>query len=143
MISITTSLTFNDRVDDQLKKAAWQMVVTATNIVRNRAIVLVSKPAKRIRRVRTRSTSKGKKGSQYTEYAGSNPGQPPQVRTGHGRKNVAIEEHQAQLMTRLGVRKSAAYMAYLELGTSRIAARPWLVRALKETEGVLRTLRLP
>jgi HK97 gp10 family phage protein len=143
VISISTTLRFTEDLPQITRRQAWQLVVAATNIVRARAVQLVSTPAKRIRKKRTRTTSKGKKGSQYTVFVGSRPGQPPQVRRGFGRKNIDVEVYPSQLYARLGVRKNAAYMAYLEVGTGRIQARPWLVRALEETKSALQALRLP
>lgn len=125
---------------DAVRQHALRLLRTAANIVRNRAIVLVSKPAKRIRKRRKRNTARGKKGSQYTVYQGSLPGQPPRVRRGHGRASIAIEYDDAALVARLGVRRNAAYMAWLELGTDRIAPRPWLQRALRECAPALRVL---
>lgn len=142
MISISTSTKFQADVPKITRAQAWKLIVVAANIVRTRAIVLVSKPAKRIRKKRKRDTSKGKKGSQYTVFIGSRPGEPPQVRRSFGRKNVAVEYNQNSLFARLGIRKNAAYMAYLEVGTGRIAPRPWLTRALDELCAALQQLRV-
>lgn len=143
MISISTSTKFQADVPKITRAQAWKLIVVAANIVRTRAIVLVSKPAKRIRKKRKRDTSKGKKGSQYTVYIGSSrPGEPPQARRTFGRKNVAVEYNQNSLFARLGIRKDAAYMAYLEVGTGRIKPRPWLTRALNESAGALKALRI-
>jgi hypothetical protein len=142
MITITAAVRFEGNVAQLTRQQAWELVVAATNLVRTRAIQLVSKPAIRIRKKRTRTTSRGKKGSQYTVFIGSRPGQPPQVRRGFGRKSIDLEEYPSQLYTRLGVRKNAAYMVYLEVGTGRIKPRPWLTRALEETRPALRALQL-
>lgn len=142
MISIVPSTKFHADLPTITRQQAWKLIVVAANIVRTRAIVLVSKPAKRIRKKRKRDTSKGKKGSQYTVFIGSKPGEPPQVRRSFGRKNVAVEYNQNSLFARLGIRKNAAYMAYLEVGTGRIAPRPWLTRALDESRAALQQLRV-
>lgn len=117
---------------ENIQQRAMTLLLAAAQIVRNRAIVLVSRPARRIRRKRSRSTSRGPRGSQYTIYEGSLPGQPPQVRRGHGRASIAVELDQAAMVARLGVRQNAAYMAWLEVGTDRVAPRPWLTRAVRE-----------
>lgn len=143
MIDITCKTTRFDDRSRAMRKAAWDLVTAAANIVRNQAVRLVSTPAKRIRKKRRRDTSGGKRGSQYTIFIGSKPGQPPQVRRGHGRKHIAIEMHESRLTALLGVRKPAAYMALLEVGTPRIAPRPWLTRALRESASALRAMRLP
>lgn len=142
MITVTSALRFEDNVPQTTRQQAWQLVVAAANLVRTRAVQLVSKPAKRIRKKRKRTTSKGKKGTQYTVFVGSQPGEPPQVRRGFGRKNIAMEEYPDSMTIRLGVRKNAAYMAYLEVGTGRIKPRPWLTRALNESAGALKALRI-
>jgi hypothetical protein len=129
-------------VSKALEDEAWRLLMLATNIVRNHAIALCSKPAKRIRVRRTRDTSRGKKGSQYTIFRGSRPGEPPQVRRGFGRKSIDMELSRESLTTQLGVRRNAAYMAYLEVGTGRIRPRPWLLPALEMSQGQLRALRI-
>lgn len=141
MIEVSAQTTMRQVPDT--RQQAWKLVTASANLVRTRAIELVSKPAKRYRKRRTRNTSKGKKGSQYTIFVGSKPGQPPQVRRGFGRKNVAMLPMREHLTIRLGIRKNADYMVYLEVGTEHIAPRPWLRRALEEMEPVLRSLRLP
>ena len=142
MISISTTTHFREDMPQVTRQQAWTLIVAATNLVRTRAIQLVSKPAKRIQKKRTRTTSRGVKGSQYTVFIGSRPGEPPQVRRSFGRKNIDVETYPHHLYTRLGVRKNAAYMAYLEVGTGRIRPRPWLTRALEETRPALQALRL-
>lgn len=143
MIHVSASTKFNYNLTQNTRQRAWKLVVAAAHIVRIRAITLASRPAKRIRKRRKRNTSKGRKGSQYTVYVGSRPGQPPQARRGFGHlpMNVHVEYYPSNLAARLGVLKSARYMAYLEVGTSRIAPRPWLTRALDETSAALKALR--
>lgn len=137
-----TMLWKGDQMTKALEEEAWRLLLLATNIVRNRAIVLCSKPATRIRKRRTRDTARGKKGSQYTVFIGSRPGQPPMVRRGFGRKSIDIEMFRERLETHLGVRRNAAYMAYLEVGTGRIKPRPWLLPALEASQAAIRALKV-
>lgn len=60
----------------------------------------------------------------------SRPGQPPHKQTGHLQSSIAWEIE--GLVARVGT--SVLYGRHLELGTSKMAARPWLRRALREKE---------
>lgn len=62
----------------------------------------------------------------------SKPGEPPRLRTGFGRDNIVWESNDSQSdpRVRVGSTKNGIYMIYLELGTRRIAPRPWLVATL-------------
>ena len=61
-------------------------------------------------------------------------GQPPFLRTGHGRDQIIWESNSdpKDPRTRVGVTKNGIYMIYLELGTRRIRPRPWLLETLKK-----------
>ena len=71
----------------------------------------------------------------HNQYAGT----PPFARTGHGRSSIVWEFNDDLLApaVRVGVRANGIYMAYLELGTSRIKARPWLVAMLRKNMAIL------
>jgi len=58
------------------------------------------------------------------------PGEPPRKRTGFGQRGIVREFD--GLTARVGVTANAIYMYYLELGTSRIAKRPWIISTLKK-----------
>ncbi|GAB4133041.1 MAG: hypothetical protein Kow0040_14780 [Thermogutta sp.] len=122
-----------DKLADRLEKKLGNAVKQAAVLLQNRARILANTPARRIRAKRTRDTSGGKRGSQYTLFIPSAPGRPPALRTGFGRRNITMEFHPKQLIARVGVRTNAAYMAYLELGTRKIKARPWLRPAMEQT----------
>jgi HK97 gp10 family phage protein len=60
----------------------------------------------------------------------SRPGSPPHKQTGRLRASIAWElvgDDRARVGT------NVKYGRYLELGTSRMSPRPWLVRSAKET----------
>lgn len=59
----------------------------------------------------------------------SSPGEPPAKRTGHLRRSIAFEVD--GLVGRVGT--GLVYARHLELGTSRIAPRPWLRPALAQS----------
>lgn len=61
----------------------------------------------------------------------SRPGEPPRKRTGHGAGHVLPEFDQPNLKTRVGLMPGAKYMLWLEMGTRRMAARPWLLATLR------------
>jgi len=65
----------------------------------------------------------------------SKPGEPPRKRTGFGQRGIVREFD--GLTARVGVTKNALYMAYLELGTSRIAKRPWVVSTLRKHRNLI------
>ena len=67
----------------------------------------------------------------------SKPGEPPHAQTGRLRGSVAWEMA-SRFVARVG--SNSKYAKYLELGTSRMAARPWLRRALSEMGDKIRRL---
>ncbi len=66
----------------------------------------------------------------------SAPGEAPHVQTGRLRGSVAWEV--VGLVARVGT--NVPYGRFLELGTRKLAARPWLRRALREVQGQLAAL---
>lgn len=119
-----------DRTLAAMNRRLQAAVLRATMLVHTQARLLCSRPARRIRRRRARRTAAGPKGSQYTKFIPSAPGASPALRTGFGRSNVSFDILSGGLEGRVGVNRDGRYMAYLELGTRRIAARPWLKPAL-------------
>ncbi len=61
----------------------------------------------------------------------SAPGEPPRLRTANLRNNVTWSVAPDGLSGKVGVTANARYGLYLELGTKRMAARPWLSATLK------------
>lgn len=61
----------------------------------------------------------------------SPPGQPPRKRTGWLQRNVLYETDEKAGLARVGITKNARYGLFLELGTGRMAARPWLLATLQ------------
>lgn len=70
----------------------------------------------------------------------SRPGEPPRLRTGHGRSQVQYTIDREAGEGRVGVGQAGRYMAYLELGTSRVQARPWLLATLRKVESRLKAI---
>ncbi len=131
---------YGDVAGRRLESAAAAAIQRAGLLLMTRARLLASVPAKRIRRRRGRGTSAGPRGSQYTQFVASRPGQPPALRTGFGRRNIDMEFLAARLVARIGARRNADYMSYLEVGTRRIAPRPWLKPAIDQTRGAIMSL---
>lgn len=100
----------------------------------------VSVPNTGVTRIRKRNTKAGRKGSQYTIYPhSSKEGEPPRVRTSFGRSMITMQylPLKKDPRVRVGVRTNAKYMIFLELGTKRIAPRPWLVNTFMKNRKLI------
>jgi phage gpG-like protein len=87
------------------------------------------------------STHKGKKRSEG-EYNRSQPGEPPHLQCGELRRSMAHEVDKSKMVGRVGSNK--VYARYLELGTRRMAKRPFLkVALLRNRNTIKRILTLP
>jgi HK97 gp10 family phage protein len=62
----------------------------------------------------------------------------PRMRTGHLRRNVQMEMDRQRIEARVGT--NVVYGRYLEFGTSKMAARPWLSRGFRETAAEIRRI---
>lgn len=124
-----------DEFNRQLRKATATGLIRAAIFLHARCRAAVSIPNTGTTRKRTRSTAGGEKGSQYTTYDNpSKPGEPPHKRTGFGQSSIVWEynDNKRNPIVRVGVTAKAIYMAFLELGTATVAARPWLLATLKK-----------
>jgi hypothetical protein len=85
-----------------------------------------------------------KTGVVYENMHNAYAGQPPFKRTGTGQANIVWEFNGSMVdpRCRVGVRKNGLYMIYLELGTRKIAARPWLIAMLKRYKSQIARLIL-
>lgn len=101
---------YGPKVEANVRDETWRRMEAATVLVSNRAKVLISEP--------------------YPPP--SAPGEPPHRRTGRLRASVAREVVREGSATVGRVGTNVKYGRWLELGTSRMAARPWLRRALVE-----------
>jgi HK97 gp10 family phage protein len=135
---------WNGEQAKRLIRAAFvRNLKAAAIVVKNRAKVLVSVPgtAKAIRKMSYRygglQFNVGKKGTVYGA-AVSDPGEPPRKQFGRLRASIASEADAGQLRARVGT--NVKYGRWLELGTSRMAARPWLRRAMDESIGQVRAI---
>lgn len=81
-------------------------------------------------------SGKIRKGALVYNWAPSRPGEPPRVQRGRLRASVAYEV--AEQVARIGT--NVIYGRHLELGTSRMAPRPWLRRMLVEMTPTFRAI---
>jgi hypothetical protein len=70
----------------------------------------------------------------------SKPGEPPRKRTGHLQAGILHEFSADRLTARVGLNPSVRYGGFLEWGTRRMAARPWLLATLSKVMPQLRAL---
>jgi HK97 gp10 family phage protein len=108
-------------------------LAAAAIVVKTRAKVLLSVAG-------TNGQGRNAKG-QFKRVYGSNPsapGEPPHKQTGHLRRSVAHDVDKGTLSARVGT--NVKYGRWLELGTSKMAARPWLRRALNESLATVRAI---
>jgi hypothetical protein len=105
-----------DEVFRRVLDAGWEGIRRATVFFWQLCMQAVNISAGPTRQKRLRNTSGGAKGSSRTVY--TNPASitdPPHKRTGFGQANIDYELDQAALRGRVGVRRNAIYMAFLEL----------------------------
>lgn len=116
----------------KIEGVTWRGIQRAVEFFVARLQDELNVPAIREKKTRTRDTSAGPKGSQYTVYHGSAPGEPPRKRTGNLQKAIAREYDEANMKARVGIRLSAFYGLFLELGTKVMAARPFFLATLRK-----------
>jgi len=66
------------------------------------------------------------------------PGEIPHVRSGTGRRSIFHEVDATKQILRVG--SNLVYMKHLEIGTRKMAARPWIRPALKKLEKEIQTM---
>lgn len=66
----------------------------------------------------------------------SRPGDPPNTDIGTAIKNIGFNVDEKILKSEVGT--NLKYLKWLELGTKNMAARPWLITALKKVQPLLR-----
>ena len=61
----------------------------------------------------------------------SAPGEPPAVDTGTLKRSIKVDEHEFKPEARVGVPMNLQYGLYLERGTSKMGARPYMKPAVE------------
>lgn len=125
-----------DRVRRQIEAEMGRRLKACGQVGKDHAKTLVSVDGTAKRSGGSRD-SKGRflKGLIYNVNP-SKPGEPPHVQTGRLRASVAYEVDGQ--VARIGT--NVIYARHLELGTSRMAARPWLRRMLVEMTPTFRAI---
>lgn len=117
----------------------WQRLQQGTVFFRDKVLdaIGIANPYL-VKRKRTRDTTRGKKGSEYSYYTrGSDPGTPPYARTGHLRASVRDEYDKPELRSRVSVDTGHKYGGYLEFGTRKMKARPFLFATLEKFKDLI------
>ena len=113
--------------------AAWEGILRAVLFYWQTLLKVLNVPNTGVRRTRQRTTAAGAKGSTYTVYPNpSRPGEPPHKITGNLQRHVQYQLDRPKLAAQVGLAVGARYGLWLELGTRRMAPRPWLIVTLKK-----------
>lgn len=142
---MTIAIAFHD---DEFRR--WLQASTAEGLQRAGAYlasqckIAVNKANPHHKKVKLSPSASKARGGQKTAKVYQNmhnqyAGKPPFARTGHGRDSIVsvYNGNPFSPMVRVGVTKNGIYMAYLELGTRKIKARPWLVAMLEKHQKTL------
>jgi HK97 gp10 family phage protein len=117
-----------DHVRERLAKGLWRAAQAVER--RARELLAVSGTAQ------ATGLGRRRKGSRIYGAARSAPGEPPRKQTGRLRASVTSEVDEGALEARVGTNiNDPPYPRWLELGTGKMAPRPWLRRALAEVQG--------
>ena len=132
---IAANLNWNgDRVKQLAFDAGWEKLVRMTEFFWGHLLQALNVPNSGVR-------VKRRGGGTRTVYPNpSKPGEPPRKRTGWLQRHVQREYDKASLTSRVGVQRNALYGIFLELGTRRMAARPWLLATLNKVRTQLEAI---
>lgn len=117
-----------EAVKHELRAASWAGVVRATIYTHTKLVEETGVSAK----VGTGTTA--------ADYQASKPGEPPRKRTGWMQRHIMFELDEANGRGRLGIAKNAIYGIFLELGTKRVKARPWLLATVTKYRAQIKAL---
>lgn len=123
---IRARASMDDGILTRLREAHVRGLLRAVAHLHSRILQVLNVPntGTRVRRSRGRGS--------YTAYLNpSKPGEPPRKRTGWLQRNVVYDVDKQRLSARVGLTVNAKYGIYLELGTSRMHPRPWLLATAK------------
>lgn len=124
----------------RIRKEMGKRLAAASIMIRDHAkeLISVAGTGSRIARV---TDKKGRKRKVKVTVYGANPsrpGDPPHKQTGRLRGSVTYTVFGDS--TRALVGTNVKYGRWLELGTARMPARPWIRRALQERKGVVQSI---
>ena len=149
-INITMNVKFHgDAALAAMRKRVETGLAAMASVFVTHLKAVVSRPNTGTRMVRRRSSRRGKKGSSYTVYPNpSRPGEPPKLRTGHGRSAITWRKVRWNEVI-VGVRMNAKYMLFHEFGyrpkfrggrRGRFQKRPWFHKTFKADQARLRAI---
>jgi hypothetical protein len=121
----------------QLEKATAEGMMMAGQFLHTKCRLAVSKPNTGRSVPVKRKRPGGNKRTRTIYPNPSKPGESPRLRTGFGRNNIVVNHDPKGRWTRVGVTQNGIYMFYLEVGTRRIARRPWLLKTLYENRKMI------
>lgn len=105
----------------------------ATVFLHTQVVQALNVPNTGVRKKSKRRKTKSGRAASYTMYPHpSRPGEPPRKRTGWGQRHVLYSIDRKEGTARIGLATNARYMAWLEVGTARVQARPWLVATVQK-----------
>jgi HK97 gp10 family phage protein len=116
---------------DQYGREVAKALLTGGNLVRNTSIKWINEKSQGEIVQRQRQSGVG-----TYDHTASRPGDPPNTDTGALTKSVQVEVRQDGVY----VGSSLDYALYLEIGTSNMAERPWLVPSLTQNTPAIRKL---
>ena len=108
----------------QMEKKVKDVIGVAGNLVRNTAITSIQSGAK--------------SGVMYGKHQASAPGQAPATDTGFLQSNIVLNIEASGLVA--NVESRAMYSKFLEFGTVKMKARPFMFPALEENKPKIRRL---
>lgn len=126
-----------DQLQRQLHNATAAGLQRATVYLHQQCRRAVARPNTGVRVPVRRRTKGGNRRSRTIYPHPSRPGESPRLRTGFGQRNVVMEFNASEPVGRVGITRNALYMLYLELGTRRVARRPWLVKTLLQHQTMI------
>lgn len=119
-----------DKAFNLVIEAGWEGIQRATVYFWQHVQQALNKPNVRVK----------KKGGGVVWTDSSKPGEPPRKRTGFLQGHVKYELDKKALASRVGLAANAKYGLFLEMGTKKMDARPWLLATLEKVMPQLRAL---
>jgi hypothetical protein len=130
---------FTEKVVGRISDALDERVAIAGNMIRNDVVArLGGKRSGRMYTVPGTKSTKRRRGGK--KYRASKAGEAPAVRTGDLRRSIKVAHHRTARTARAEVGSDLVYAVFLEKGTRRLEARPFLRPALDTQASAIRDL---
>lgn len=124
---VEVSWNWQANATSEVEMTTWEGIQRAAVHLHTRLLEVLNVSAQPYRATHpTRRTPSGRRASITRYRSPSQPGEPPRKRTGWLQRHVRYQPIRSQQVVRIGVAINARYGLYLEYGTRRMAARPWL-----------------